>query len=370
MKGKKKGYYIFFGSNSDGVIRKIDMQIKELSKFFDVTKIQVPQKSKNHMQKIISCLPFAQKGYLYHKIEKEIDNPDFIYLRRMTADNAYVAFFTNIRSKYPKCKILIEIPSYPYLRDSYFHNFRHLFRSFPDLIKDLIYTKKLKKSVDRIVTFSEDDEIYKIPTIKSMNGIDVQAVQLVQSIKDDIQINMISVAMIAPHHGYERVIEGLHDYYCEGGNMNLVYHCVGYGSEIKYYKELTKEYHLEKHVIFYGKKSGSDLEDIYSKMHLGLDCFGLYKDKRYYVSSIKAREYLAKGLPVVSGVRSDVFERYPTDYYLEFPNDNSPLDMKQIIIFYNNVYKQQNIHENIREYAKKTIDNSVVMKEIVDFISV
>lgn len=369
MKEKKKGYYIFFGSNSDGVNRKIDMQIKELSNFFDVTKIQVPQKHKNFVQKIISCLPFAQKGYLYQKIEQEIVNPDFIYLRRMTADKAYVTFFANIRSKYPKCKILIEIPSYPYFRDSYFHNFKHLFRSFPDLIKDLIYTKLLKKSVDRIVTFSEDDEIYGIPTIKSMNGIDVQNVQIVQSVKNDNQINMISVAMVAPHHGYERIIEGLHNYYSRGGNENLVYHCVGHGSEIEYYKDLTRKYHLESHVIFYGKKSGSELDEIYSKMHLGMDCFGLYKDKRYYVSSIKAREYLAKGLPVITGVRSDVFERYPTDYYLEFPNDKSPLDMNQIIKFCNKMYEERNIHKNIREYAKKTVDNSVVMKEIVEFIS-
>ena len=104
-------------------------------------------------------------------------------------------------------------------------------------------------------------------------------------------------------------------------------------------------------------------------MHLGMDCFGLYKDKRYYVSSIKAREYLAKGLPVITGVRSDVFERYPTDYYLEFPNDKSPLDMNQIIKFCNKMYEERNIHKNIREYAKKTVDNSVVMKEIVEFIS-
>ena len=43
--------------------------------------------------------------------------------------------------------------------------------------------------------------------------------------------------------------------------------------------------------------------------------------------------------------------------------------MNKIINFYNKMYEEENIHENIREYAKKTVDNSVVMKEIIEFIS-
>lgn len=367
-----KGYYIYFGSNSNGVLRKIDMQINEFNKEFDVSKIQVYQRKRTFFEKVLSCFPTVSIGYDYDKALHEIIDPDFIYLRRMTADASYVDFFRKIKKKYPNCKTMIEIPTYPYFRDSYFHNAKHLFRSLPYYLKDCIYTRKLEGCVDRVITFSQKEKIYGIPTIRTMNGINVASCRVVSSTESDDTINLISVAMLAPHHGYERIIQGLHNYYENGGKRNIVYHCVGYGEEYDYYNELVQKYGLSDHVVLYGKKAGEELDEIYNIMHIAMDSFGAYKEHIYYHSSLKVREYIARGLPVVSGVKSDVFIKYPTEYYLEYPNDPTSLDMNKIVDFYDRIYvgndDAKSVHQAIHEYAARTVDYSIVMKEVIDFV--
>jgi hypothetical protein len=368
----KKGYYIFCGSNSSGVNNKIQMQIRELGKHYDVELIKVTQNPKSALQKIKSAFPMASKGYKYNEALDHMDNPAFIYVRRNTADVSYVKFFQAIKNRFPSCKVIIEYPVYPYFRESYIRSPKHFFRFAPDALKDKIYTGKLKGLVDRIVTYSLDKEINGVPTINTMNGVDVASYNV--TIEPDYnkgRLDLLAVAMFQPYHGYERIIEGMNEHYRKKSPYPVYLHMVGNGTEVEKYKILVDKYGLGKYVSFEGVKTGNDLDAVYDKCDVGLDCFGRYKDKLYYVSTIKAKEYLAKGIPVVTGVKEDFFATEPSEFCLEFPNDPSAVQIERIIEFYDGLkrkYEAKNLRKAIRQLAEARIDNGIVMKQIVDFI--
>ena len=97
----KKGYYIHFqGRESIGVSKKIDMQLR------------APDRSL--VQRVFGLFPTASIARDYDEALKKLDSPDFIYVRRTVADRAYLTFWESVKERYPACKIIIEIFTYPY----------------------------------------------------------------------------------------------------------------------------------------------------------------------------------------------------------------------------------------------------------------
>lgn len=247
---------------------------------------------------------------------------------------------------------------------------------WPFYFKDVFRRRGLRTIADRIVTFTEDDVIFGIPTIKTQNGIDVDAVVPVHGNRNLSEINMIAVAALLPGHGYERCIRGLADYYGDKNDDKKIIkiHIVGEGEELDYYKKLVDKYNLDQYVIFYGKKTGEELDKIYDNKDIALGSFGSYKVGLFHRSStLKVREYLAKGLPLVSENIEDVFDIAPEyPYFMQVPNDSSTVNMDDIVQFYERIYGEQveceEIHSEIRRFAKRNVDMSVVMEPIVRYL--
>ena len=111
---------------------------------------------------------------------------------------------------------------------------------------------------------------------------------------------------------------------------------------------MASQLHLEEYVFFYGSQAGKELDLIYDKADAGLGFFGLYKDKMSTISSLKSVEYLAKGLPVISGCVEDIVGFYDS--------------------VYNNNKDRNSVHKEIRNFARQTGDMSVVMKPVINYI--
>jgi len=370
---KKSGYYIYLTGNitSTGVDKKIDDQVKVLNNYFICQKIIVPRKKKNIFKSILWRLPFGSFGREYNKAFENITNvPDYIYIRFIAVDRKFLKFLQSIRKRYPDAKILLEVATYPYgagwLKSK---------TMWPFYFKDMVNRKKLKYVVDKVVTYSDDNTIFGIPTIKVKNGIIVDRVKPIYNCekkhRSDI-IRLLGVAHLQAAHGYERCIEGLAEYYRGKPERKIEVHLVGDGVELDYYKELVAKYKLEEYIFFYGMKSGDELEVIYEKADIALGIFGAYKVKINKSSALKIREYLARGLPVVSGCREDAIEKGGEKYFCIFPNDRSNVDMRQIIQFYDSIYQEgksrDSIHEQIREYARQTVDMQMVMQPVIRYL--
>lgn len=364
-----KGYYLHSQSRQSlGVAKKIDMQIKEFSKYCSIDEIEISVIDRNLIQRILGLFPTASIKRNYDAALEKIKEPSFIYIRRMVADRQYLQFLKRLRANYPNCKILIELYTYPYDKDEFAK-----WNSWPFYLKELIYRNRQKKYIDRFVTLTDDKYIFGAPTIKIMNGIDVNAIKTVggEFVKD--RISLIGVAYMQRHHGYERIIEGLRNYYSSSNPKTEVsLTLVGDGPEKALYQKLVDDYGLEKHVTFYPNTSGAELDELYDKADIGVASLGMYKLGLYGKSSVlKSREYLAKGMLMLLGCPIDVID---DDYKYAFmaPNDDTPINISGLVDFYNAVCEKhpskEECAEIIRGFAIKTVDNSIALKPIVDYI--
>ena len=373
----KKGIYLFLGMNElvanqyPGVQKKINMQCEAFSKYYEMEYIPLYDLKDGVIYKALKRFPFVSTERDYHSIINIINNVTFIYIRRDTADRRLIGFLKKIKSINPDCKIIIEIYTYPYDRDEY----RRIARK-PFLLKDYIYRKKYKGIVDRIVTFSEDKTIFGVDTIRIMNGINVSVNRAIRNKPEAYRksINLIFVGTMQVQHGLERIIMGLKRYY--QSNSKIVVKCllVGDGPELNHYKSLVLQYKLGEQVVFCGKRIGAELDDIYDCADIAIAPFGLYKTlgENSVSSALKTREYLAKGLPVITGCREDVYERFPCDFFKIFSNDSSVVDIKEVVNWYTDLLDHHidriKLANSIREYAYEYVDISSTMKPIINYL--
>lgn len=366
---KQKGYYIHFNARDTiGAANKIDMQLKEMRKYFMVEEVDIKLSTKSLLRNMTGILPFGSLAWDYKEAYQKIEVPDFIYIRKINGDRKLYLFLKYIKKNFPCCKILIEIHTFPYYR-----NMLNSLSGIIFLIKDYFNYRKIAGLIDRIVTFSDDKEIFHVPTIQIMNGIDVSSICPVDILqpKSSDEIGIIAVAMMGKYHGYERLFIGLKKYYEQGGNHNFQIHMVGDGAVKKTYIKLVEELGLESHVTFWGVKSGRELHDIYCRAELAISTLAWYKVGIQRSSALKVREYLAKGLPVIAGCREDAFDGTDGRYCCQFPNDDSPIDMFKVAEFYHKIYdgiKREQVIINVRRFAMEHIDNHVAMRPVINFL--
>ncbi len=364
----KKGYYVHCGGRiMPGISKKIDMQMAEFSKHFDITEIPVQAVSRNLIERIWGLLPFANNAWNYAEALEQLHDPQFVYMRRTVADRTQLKFYKEIKRRYPSCKIIVEIFTYPYDRDEFLKK-----DAWPFWIKDFIYRNCWKKYVDRIVTYTKDTKIFGIQTIRTQNGIRINDITVRKpKTEGDGIIHLLAVAYMQKQHGYERIISGLANYYKAGGLRNIKLHMVGDGPELPKYKKLVERYNLLEHVIFYGKKVGEKLDERYDECPVALGVFGGYKNHLKEVSALKTREYLAKGMVIISGACEDIFEKHPMPFFLKFPNDPSPVDMEKVVNYYDSIftnYQENEIVGKIRNYAAEYAGMDQALNEIVKYI--
>lgn len=373
----EKGIYIYRGSTTEfsGVDKKIDAQIEALSRRYDVYKVVIEKENTTIIKSISWRLPLGSWGAKYDealdKIQTFLGNEKlvFIYIRGQALDRRYVRFLKKLRERHTSAKILYEIPTFPYFRECLQSK-----SMWPWAFKDYFNRKNFNKLIDRVVTFSNNDYIFGVPTIRTKNGILIKEKKIDYNIianKDDAVINLLAVAQFQKSHGYERVIEGLAQFYSVDRPDKVMLHMVGAGDEKNRYERLVTKLGIGKYVVFHGLLYGTDLEEIYQKADLGMGCFGLYKRHIYTISSLKIAEYLSHGLPVITGIKEEIFKELDSDYYLEFPNDDSQVDINKIVEYYKGLkkkYSLKEIREHISNFAKRNMDISVTMEPVLNYI--
>ncbi len=361
----------FSNEESGGVCKKINSQIAVFEKNgYEVDFIYIKNGNiiyrENKIERAIGRVGNIKKTPAYMKLYKALKDKkyDWVYNRYGMMDTFYYRVLKRLHKN--GARILIEIPTYPYVGEKpegILYQFMFWW--------DEVYLKRLKKVVDRIVTYSQDENIFDIQTIHIMNGIDINSIKPVCREKGvDDTIDLLMVALMQPYHGYERLLYGLKKYYKEGGKRKIFCHFVGDGPERVVYENIVRDCALSDNVKFYGMKGGEELDKIYDKIDIGVCSLGCYKKGIYWSSELKSREYLAKGIPIVAGIEIDIFSMIDHNYFCQFPNDESSIDINQIVEFYDKIYKQdcQKVAENIREMAEKYITMEAVFKPVCDYI--
>ena len=368
MKETKHGLYIVnFGykitedeKKKNGVIKKIVGQIKIFNDAgFKVDLLNVSENKGNYLSKFFYSL-FYKNQYLLNNYDA-FENIDFVYVRHFSPVNrGCLRLLSYLKNK--GCTIIYEIPTYPYDGE------HKGFKGFIFLIIDKIFRKKLKRYVDCIVTYSQDNTIFDIKTVKIVNGIDCSAISPVDITEyRQVAIRLIAVAQFAKWHGYDRLIEGLYEYYKHNPEKKVFIDFVGDGVVSQQYREMVSKYGLAQYVVFHGVLTGAALSAVFNQADIAVCSLGCHRIGIFLGSFLKSREYIARGLPMISSTKIDIL---PDDYpYIQYvPEDDTPIDMMTILNFYEKLQQKESKDiqiKTIRCFAEEHCDMKVVMKPVV-----
>ena len=228
----------------------------------------------------------------------------------------------------------------------------------------------LQGVVDRFVTYSKDKEIFGIPTIVIPNGINYQNVPIRKPLEHK-GINVIAVALFEAWHGYDRFLDGMIKQKDTVTKYNINFYLAGKGRILASYRDKVEKNGLNKYVHFCGELRGKDLDDLYNIADIALDCMGRHRVGLYYNSSLKGKEYCAHGVPIISGIETELDSVDDFPYYMRVPADDTLIDMNDVVTYFSYCYQNKDINTvatTIRKKSKSRFDFIYAFKPVVDFV--
>lgn len=369
-----RGIYIYYSSldknHANGVDKKVISQIELFNRLGLNCELVVFPYRHTFFSKILGRLPFSNVDPMW-KYDKKFQNIDYLYFRRpFNMSHGMRRFLKMLKKNNPKAKVVLEIPTYPYDGELTASK-----ANIPLFFKDKWNRKRLNSLVDKlaIVGNSKDiSNVWGISTIWFVNGIDLKNIQCKKENHKEGELHIICVSTFEFWHGYDRLFEGLAKYYqLPSLEIKIFLHVVGDGWQREKYESIVKDKGLEEYVFFYGMLYGDELDKVYDKCELACASLGLHRIGVEVGSFLKTREYLAKGMPMLLGCKIDVLDD-DYKYSYRFPANDEAIDFNEVINFYKKVYcgneSRQEVIDNIRRFAENTVDLSVTMKEITNYI--
>lgn len=244
-----------------------------------------------------------------------------------------------------KTKIILEIPTYPYeeIVPSQFIQIENSRRG------------QILALIDHVATPSRIHTIDNKSTIVFDNGYyaDLKKINLENNLIINNTIKLIMTANFAEWHGAERILYSIKSYLSKSPDIAIRLVLIGDGPELPRLKKITEKLKVLDNVNFEGFVHVDKLPQYYSSMSCGLCTLGEFNANRQDSSTLKSKEYLMHGLPVVYAVDDPVLDNTP--YTLKVANDSSIPDMEKICNFVRKMQSVRNIRQQIFEYYKDSV---------------
>lgn len=195
------------------------------------------------------------------------------------------------------------------------------------LLED-IYLPMQKKFADIFVFTSANVFMKGARTVNILNGIDPADIVRRQEHSRGNIIKLLAVANVSSWHGFDRVIRGLAEYH---GKREINFVIVGQGSELAELKRLVIQYRLENTVLFRGLQLGEGLDKCFDECDIAVGSLGLHR-LGITPSSLKSREYMARGIPfVASETEAMELDDNVRPYVYMVPGNDQEIDIEALL---------------------------------------
>ncbi len=299
---------------------------------------------------------FFYFGTILKSLESK-EQYDFIYLRHPFFDPLLVSALQQIKKRNQDIKIILEINTYPYDAEPK----RILHKA--SLSMDKYFRKNAHQYVDRIVDYGVRKTIWQIPTLSIRNGINLDNIPFAKRKSNDGKLRMIAVGNWSYWHGLDRLILGIKDYIDRGERAAIELLIVGDGPETESLRNLVNEYNLGERIIFSPATFGTDLDKLFESADVGIGTLGLHRKNVTLDSSLKHREYCARGLPfILSSPDLDFPDDLNFIHYV--PSNDDRIDIVELIKWYALVEDRT----LIRQYAERQITWKAQLRPIVNHL--
>ncbi|NMD39083.1 MAG: glycosyltransferase [Christensenellaceae bacterium] len=286
---------------------------------------------------------------------------DYMYIRNEPLELfGYIMYKET--SKYPKLKVITEIPTYPAGLVSPPNKAVGVYLKFSSMV-----LKKASKYINLFTLIGKQSDGYHFsrPAINIENGVYIDDFSLRSPKLQKNEVNIIAIASMSKWQGYDRLIKGLANY---KGNIPVKLHMVGNEGDgsLKEWKDLAESLNLVN-VKFYGPLYGNELDDIINKCDVGVASLGMYRLNFNVASVLKIREYMARGIPFVYAIVDKALDDN-LPFIFKVSNDNSDVDIEKVAEFALKFKNDINTPNNMRLYAKQNMSWEAQFKKIFDVV--
>ena len=251
-------------------------------------------------------------------------------------------------------KLVMEIPTFPPEREEQTERkvHRRIFFAFMKRYETSVMQElDLFTLIGRITA----DSYRGVPAINITNGISLSQIpQRVFTPLDD-NIHLIAVANIQVMNAFDRVIEGIRAYQEEKreDEPDIHFHIIGPdrdGTKEKL-EHLVQAIGMGQFIHFEGALFGQDLESFFSSCDIAVGSMGLHRIGHTGIATLKAREYLAHGIPYITSGIDPVIPQN-RGWNMIFAQDDSPIDMREVIRFTESVRGRTDIGNEMRSFVQ------------------
>ncbi|WP_417223847.1 hypothetical protein [Amphritea sp.] len=369
----KKALYVTSNmmlKKGDGIAKKIISQKKALVGLGYSVDFSCKEKSGGSLalcgseEKITFDTPLK---YSYFKclakiLKDRLFEYDLVYIRNPHGGlySLWMLYFLKIVRKKSK-KIILEIPHFPYDIEASEIKTKVSVAAHK-LIRPFLY-----KYVDTIVFMGESiDEIWNIPAIQLHNCCDADEIEeSLPGSREWDDFNFIGVANLAYWHGYDRLINGLYDYYKNGGRGDIKFHIVGDTEPtLSILKRLVCSLNMQEKIIFHGRLDGSELNLLFIGDVVGVDSLGRHRCGSSYNDSLKSKEYCFRDIPFIKSHMDVSFDN--VDFVYDVSAEESNVDVDAIQVWLKNLRFNKGC---IRNFAEIKFNWESQMQKFLDDLS-
>lgn len=198
-------------------------------------------------------------------------------------------------------------------------------------------------------------------TISLPNGIGVQQYKVRESPKFDSKLKLIFLKgtnSMAPWNGFERIVSSI-DSYNKNNTSQFEIELIVCGH--KFEGEIPNRDYI-KHLGYLTK---IELDNVMNEVHIGISTMESYKEGIFEASRLKAREYVARGIPFIYA-NDDLDFSIETDYFaLKLANSSELIDLSKVIKFATKILNDIEHPQKMRKYAEDHLDYKVKMKKLI-----
>lgn len=293
---------------------------------------------------------------------------EVVVIRFDHLDGIFCSFAGALRSV--GAVVAVELPTFPFERE---RDLRHqkLLRSHRYLkyaarrVFAHLENRRIRKAgayLDFVISYLEDVEIWGVINITADNGIDLAEIPLKKCREADGSIGLLCVAKFAPHHGVDRLVRGLAEY---KGGRDVRLTLAGRGAESSKLERLVSELGLGDRVTFAGVMVGDGLDSLFDQSDIAIGSLGLHRIGISLGSTMKSREYCARGIPFAYSFPEKGFSG-DENFTLMLPSGDDPVDVSAIVDFYDGAAADPETSRRMRAFAAEHFDWQVQMSAVFD----
>jgi glycosyltransferase involved in cell wall biosynthesis len=183
---------------------------------------------------------------------------------------------------------------------------------------------------------------------------------------DGQTLKLLFVGVGFQYQGLHRLLISMENYYSSAFKVRIIVNIAGVTRRKVYLKKYLRNPKVRDSVVFHGYISPRDMDRLADECHLAVNSLCLHQIGIKIASTLKSREYFARGIPFVTASFDNDFEDN-NPFILKVTSDESVFNIQDIIDFALEMNADVLHPQKMRQYAIEHLDWSVKMKKLIDF---